>query len=141
MSLIIFLKFFHYLSLFLAGGLGVANGLLTKTHDKHNVIPAIPVQQTMVLLARLGLVALIILWITGYFLTYQIYGSFNLGWAFHLKLFGASALLLVVTFLNYHLYDCGKKGVSPNPQIMKVIPVVARTSLLLVLAGIAIVTS
>ena len=141
MSLIIFLKFFHYLSLFLAGGLGVANGLLTKTHDKHNVIPAIPVQQTMVLLARLGLVALIILWITGYFLTYQIYGSFNLGWAFHLKLFGASALLLVVTFLNYHLYDCGKKGVSPNPQIMKVIPVIARTSLLLVLVGIAILTT
>ena len=61
--------------------------------------------------------------------------------AFHLKLFGASALLIVITFLNYHLYDCGKKGVSPNPQIMKVIPVVARTSLLLVLAGIAIVTS
>ena len=141
MSLIIVLKFFHYLSLFLAGGLGVANGLLVKTHDKHNVIPAIPVQKTMVLLARLGLVALIILWITGYFLTYQIYGSFNLGWAFHLKLFGASALLLVITFLNYHLYDCGKKGVSPNPQIMKVIPLVARTSLLLVLAGIAIVTS
>jgi len=141
LSLIIVLKFFHYLSLFLAGGLGVANGLLVKTHDKHNVILAIPVQQTMVLLARLGLVALIILWITGYFLTYQIYGSFNLGWAFHLKLFGASALLLVVTFLNYHLYDSGKKGVSPNSQIMKVIPVVARTSLLLVLVGIAILTS
>jgi len=141
LSLIIILKFFHYLSLFLAGGLGVANGLLVKTHDKHNVIPAIPVQQTMVLLARLGLVALIILWITGYFLTHQIYGSFNLGWAFHLKLFGASALLLVVTFLNYHLYDCGKKGVSPSPQIMKVIPVIARTSLLLVLVGIAILTT
>ena len=87
MSLIIVLKFFHYLSLFLAGGLGVANGLLVKTHNKHNVIPATPVQQTMVLLARLGLVALIILWITGYFLTYQIYGTFDLGWAFHLKLF------------------------------------------------------
>ena len=141
MSLIIVLKFFHYLSLFLAGGLGVANALLVKAHDKHNVIPATPVQQTMVLLARLGLVALIILWITGYFLTYQIYGGFNLGWAFHLKLFGASALLIVITFLNYHLYDCSKKGVSPNTQIMKVIPVVARASLLLVLIGIAILTS
>ena len=138
---VISLKFFHYLSLFLAGGLGVANGLLVKTHNKHNVIPSTPVQQTMVLLARLGLVALIVLWITGYFLTYQIYGSFKLGWAFHLKLFGASALLLVVTFLNYHLYDCGKKGVSTNPQIMKVIPIVARASLLLVLIGIAILTS
>ena len=141
MSLIIVLKFFHYLSLFLAGGLGVANGLLVKTHNKHNLIPATPVQQTMVLLARLGLVALIILWITGYFLPYQIYGNFDLGWAFHLKLFGASALLLAITFLNYHLYDRNKKGVSPNPQIMKVIPVVARTSLLLVLVGVAILTS
>ena len=125
----------------MAGGLGVANGILVKTHNKHSVIPATPVQQTMVLLARLGLVALIILWITGYFLTYQIYGGFNLGWAFHLKLFGASALLIAITFLNYHLFDCSKKGVAPNTQIMKVIPVVARTSLLLVLIGIAILTS
>ena len=30
MSLIIVLKFFHYIALFLAGGLGVANSLLAK---------------------------------------------------------------------------------------------------------------
>ena len=34
MTLIIILKFFHYLSLFLAGGLGVANAMLFKNHQK-----------------------------------------------------------------------------------------------------------
>ena len=33
MSVIIGFKFVHYLALFLAGGLGVANGLLAKAHD------------------------------------------------------------------------------------------------------------
>ncbi|ADE39919.1 hypothetical protein [Candidatus Puniceispirillum marinum] len=42
MSLIVALKFFHYLSLFLAGGLGVANALLAKAHQKAQMPPAPP---------------------------------------------------------------------------------------------------
>ena len=34
MSIIVVLKFFHYLALFLAGGLGVANSVLMKAHMK-----------------------------------------------------------------------------------------------------------
>jgi len=141
MSLIIALKFFHYLSLFLAGGLGVANALLAKAHQKAGMPPAPHVQKTMMTLARLGLVALIILWVTGVILTNQLYGSFNLGWAFHLKLLGATVLLLVVAFLNVHLADSAKKGTPPNPKIMNAIPYIARTSLAAVLIGIAVVTT
>ena len=141
MSLIIALKFFHYVSLFLAGGLGVANGLLAKAHMQAEMPPAPPVQKTMMTLARLGLVALIILWITGVLLTNLIYGSFNLGWGFHLKLLGASVLLLVVAFLNFLLADSAKKGTPPNPKIMNVVPYIARSSLVAVLIGIAVVTT
>lgn len=85
MTLIIILKFFHYLSLFLAGGLGVANAILFKNHQKAGTPPAPPVRKTMMTLARLGLIAIIILWVTGIALTNKIYGSFALGWAFHLN--------------------------------------------------------
>lgn len=141
MSLIVALKFFHYLSLFLAGGLGVANGLLAKAHQKAQMPPAPPVQKTMMTLARLGLVAVVILWVTGIILTTQIYGSFNLGWAFHLKLLGATTLLLVIAFLNFHLTMSAKKGTPPNPKIMTAIPYIARSSLAAILIGIAIVTT
>ena len=141
MSLVVTYKFFHYLALFLAGGLGVANGLLAKNHQKADMPPAPPVQKTMMTLARLGLLAIVILWITGLALTYEIYGSFSLGWAFHMKLLGASLLLLAISFLNFHLSQSAKNATAPNPTVLKLIPMIARGSLALVLIGIALVTS
>ena len=141
MTTVVVLKFLHYLSLFLAGGLGVANAMLFKNHQKAEIPPSPPVQKTMMNLARLGLVAIIILWVTGVPLTYQIYGSFNLGWAFHLKLLGATILLGTITFLNFHLTSQARSGNPPNPKVMKLVPSVSRTSLILVLFGIAILTT
>ena len=141
MTAVVVLKFLHYLSLFLAGGLGVANAMLFKNHQKAEIPPSPPVQKTMMNLARLGLVAIIILWVTGVPLTYQIYGSFNLGWAFHLKLLGATILLGTITFLNFHLTSQARSGNPPNPKVMKLVPPVSRTSLILVLFGIAILTT
>ena len=141
MTSVILLKFFHYISLFLAGGLGVANAMLVKNHQKAAVPPALPVQKTMMTLARLGLVAIVVLWITGILLTHQIYGSFSLGWAFHLKLFGATVLLGVVSFLNFHLSNSAKHGNPPDPKVMKIVPPVARTSLVIVLFGVAVLTT
>ena len=141
MTTVVVLKFLHYLSLFLAGGLGVANAMLFKNHQKAEIPPSPPVQKTMINLARLGLVAIIILWVTGVPLTYQIYGSFNLGWAFHLKLLGATILLGTITFLNFHLTSQARSGNPPNPKVMKLVPPVSRTSLILVLFGIAILTT
>ena len=141
MTTVVVLKFLHYLSLFLAGGLGVANAMLVKNHQKAEMPPLPPLQKPMMNLARLGLVAIIILWVTGVPLTYQIYGSFNLGWAFHLKLLGATILLGTITFLYFHLTLQARSGNPPNPKVMKLVPPVSRTSLILVLFGIAILTT
>ncbi len=141
MTLIIFLKFFHYLSLFLAGGLGVANGLLASTHKKEGLQPSIAVQKTMYTLAKLGLISVIVLWISGILLTYNVYGSFALGWSFHLKLLGATILLITISFLNYYLFNCRKKGVPLNEKIMSIIPIFARGSLIIILLGIAVLTT
>ena len=141
MTTIVFLKFFHYVSIFLAGGLGVANALLFKNHQKATMAPAPPVQKTMNTLARLGLVSIVILWLTGLPMTILLYGSFDLGWPFHLKMFGATILLAAVAFLNFHLTTQARAGCPPSPRVMKMIPPVARTSLVLVLIGVAVLTT
>ena len=141
MTTVVLLKFFHYVSLFLADGLGVANALLFKNHQKAEVPPAPPVQKTMMTLARLGLFSLVILWATGIPLTFKVYGSFDLGWPFHLKMFGATILLAAVAFLNFHLTTQARAGCPPSPRVMKMIPPVARTSLVLVLIGVAVLTT
>ena len=138
---IILLKVLHYVSLFLAGGLGVANVMLFKNHQKAGMPPAPPVQKTMMTLARLGLIAIVILWITGIPLTYKVYGSFDLGWPFHLKLLGATSLLGAVAFLNLHLTKQSRDGNPPNPKVIKMIPPMARVSLVVVLIGVAVLTT
>ena len=141
MASIVILKFFHYLSLFLAGGLGVGNALLFKNHQKAMLPPAPPVQKAMMTMARLGLFAIIILWLTGIPLTYSVYGTFVLGWAFHLKLLGATSLLAAIMFLNFHLSICAKRKKPANLMVMKVVPFVTRISLAAVLLGVAVLTS
>ena len=138
---IILLKVLHYVSLFLAGGLGVANVMLFKNHQIAGMPPAPPVQKTMMTLARLGLIAIVILWITGIPLTYKVYGSFDLGWPFHLKLLGATSLLGAVAFLNLHLTKQSRDGNPPNPKVIKMIPPMARVSLVVVLVGVAVLTT
>ena len=138
---IILLKVLHYVSLFLAGGLGVANVMLFKNHQIAGMPPAPPVQKTMMTLARLGLIAIVILWITGIPLTYKVYGSFDLGWPFHLKLLGATSLLGAVAFLNLHLTKQSRDGNPPNPKVIKMIPPMARVSLVVALIGVAVLTT
>ena len=141
MTTIIVLKVLHYVSLFLAGGLGVANVMLFKSHQKAGLLPVLPVQKTMMTLARLGLIAIAVLWITGIPLTYKVYGSFTLGWPFHLKLLGATSLLGSVAFLNLHLTKQSRDGNPPNPKIMRIVTPIARASLVLVLVGVAVLTT
>ena len=74
-------------------------------------------------------------------MTFLLYDSLDLGWPFHLKMFGATILLATVAFLNIHLIKQAKTGSPPNPKVMKVVTSIARTSLALVLIGIAVLTT
>ena len=141
MFTVVFFKFVHYVSLFLAGGLGVANAMLVKNHQKAGMPPASPVQKTMMTMARLGLVSIVLLWATGIPLTIKVYGSFDLGWPFHIKIFGATILLVAVAFLNLHLTQQAKAGSPPNLRVMRLLPPLTRISLVLVLIGVAVLTT
>ena len=141
MSVIVTLKFLHYLGLFFAGGLGIAGGVIQSAHKRAAMPPAPPVQRAMRILAILSLVAVILLWVTGIGLSYLVYGWAGYGWAFQMKLVGASILLLVIGGMNWHLFRAARAGVPPDAQLMKWVPSVSRGALVLVLAGIAITTT
>jgi uncharacterized membrane protein len=141
MTIVVIMKFFHYISLFLAGGLGVANVMLFKNHQKAGIPPAPPVQKTMMALARLGLVAILALWITGFLLIHQLYGSFTLGIAFHFKMLGAAILLGTVAFLNIHLTIRARQNIPPHSTVMKLVPPITRGALVLVLVSVAVLTT
>ena len=128
MTTVVLLKVLHYVSLFLAGGLGVANVMLFKNHQKAGMPPAPPVQKTMMTLARLGLIAVVILWLTGIPLTYKVYGSFDLGWSFHLKLLGSTSLIGAVAFLNLHVTKPATDGNPPHHKVLKLVPTITRAS-------------
>ena len=64
----------------------------------------------MAKLARIGLVAIVLLWVTGFGLAYRVYGGMNLGLAFNIKLLGATGLLGVVIFINTYPQAMAKKG-------------------------------
>jgi len=140
-SLIVIMKFFHYFALFLAGGGGIAGGVLAAAHKRAEVPPAPPVQAASMILARLSLVAIVTLWVTGFVLAYAIYGGMDIGWAFHMKLLGATGLLASIGYVNYHLSARGKQGLPPSMQVIKMATMIGRGSLVLVLAGIAIATT
>ena len=72
MTYIVSLKSLRFIAILLAGGLVVANSMLTSAHQKVDMPPTKILKNTMLRLARLGLVAILILWITGIVLTAKL---------------------------------------------------------------------
>jgi len=57
------------------------------------------IQASIMKLSWFGLVALMLLWITGFGFAYKIYGGMDLGRAFNIKALGAIVHLAVVVLL------------------------------------------
>ena len=134
--MIIFLcKFIHYLALFIAGGAGIGNGVIQSIYQKEGKIPEPHLAKAFRVLVKLALISIISIWVTGLIMVYSIYGSFNLGWPFHMKLFGATVLLLGVAYINFHLNNSFKNQQPPNTALLKRIVSINRLSLVLILSG------
>ena len=96
-------KFLHLISLFIAGGGGIGNAVIQSIYKKEGKIPEPHLAKSFRILAFISLIAVITMWVTGIILVILIYGSFNLGWSFHVKLLGATLILLTGLFMNVHL--------------------------------------
>ena len=140
MTLIV-LKFFHYLAIIFSGGVLVGGGLIQAIFASSNHIPDKTVGKVLKILGYLGLISIIILWITGIFLSNIIYGGFSINTAFTIKVIAAAFLLLISFIVNIHVYNSSKNNQPPKKSIMKFSTMSARGLIIVVLFGAAIAFS
>ena len=137
MSLIL-LKTFHYLAILFAGGVLVGGGLIQAVFTRANQVPDINVSRVLKILGYLGLVALIILWVTGILLSNILYGGFAINTAFTVKILAAALLLAISFIVNIHVYNSSKNNRPPSKSIMKMTTMSGRGLILIVLLSAAI---
>ena len=137
MSLIL-LKTFHYLAILFAGGVLVGGGLIQAVFTRANQVPDINVSRVLKILGYLGLVALIILWVTGILLSIILYGGFAINTAFTVKIIAAALLLTISFIVNIHVYNSSKNNRPPSKSIMKMTTMSGRGLILIVLVAAAI---
>ena len=78
----------------LADGLGVANNFLAQEHLTVKEKISFVLRASSMKLVRIGLFALVLLWIAGFGLAYKTYGCMDLGWAFNIKMLWAIVLFV-----------------------------------------------
>ena len=134
--MIIFIsKFLHLFSLLLAGGGVIGTAVIQSIYKKEGKVPEPHLAKGFRILAFLSLLAIVIMWVTGIILTLVIYGSFSLGWAFHVKLLGATIILIVSLTINIHLKKSGQNQTPPDPNVMRYLASTGRLGFLLALGG------
>ena len=138
---IVLLKTLHYLAILFAGGVLVGSGLIQSVYAKANQVPDINASKVLKILGYLGLISIIILWITGIFLSNVLYGGFSINTAFTIKIIAAAFLLIISFIVNIHVYNASKNNQPPNKSIMKFSTMSARGLIIVVLFGAAIAFS
>ena len=138
MTLIITLKFIHYLAIVFSGGVLVGGGVIQSVYTKANQIPDLITAKILKLLGYIGLISLIVLWISGIVLSINLYGGFIINSAFTIKIIAAGILLGLSTFVNFHVFNSSKNNLPPNKTIMKIATMSGRGLLVIVLIAAAI---
>ena len=138
MITIILLKFIHYLAIVFSGGVLVGSGVIQSVYTKANQIPDLTTAKILKLLGYIGLISLIILWISGIILSINLYGGFIINSAFTIKMIAAGFLLGLSAFVNFHVFNSSKINLPPNKTIMKVATMSGRGLLVIVLISAAI---
>lgn len=138
MMAIIVLKFLHFLALFSAGGIGVGGAIVQSVYIKEGKVPEPHLGKAFRILGFIGLISIIILWISGMVLVKLLYGSFSINIAFTIKIIGAATILIVSCISNFHVFAAFKNQSPPNTKFMKKMMVIGRSGLVLALGGAAV---
>ena len=134
---LVILKFLHYLAIVLSGGALVGGGLINSVFTKANQVPDINISKVLKLLGYIGLISLIVLWVTGMLLANIIYGGFSINNAFNIKIFAAALLFIISFIVNIHIYNSSKKKITPNKNIIKFSIISGRGLIIIVLLAAA----
>ena len=138
MTIIITLKFIHYLAIVFSGGVLVGGGVIQSVYAKANQIPDLTIAKILKILGYISLISLIVLWISGIVLSINLYGGFIINSAFTIKIIAAGFLLGLSAFINFHVFNSSKNNLPPNKTIMKIATMSGRGLLIIVLIAAAI---
>ena len=138
MTIIILSKFVHYVAIVFSGGVLVGGGVIQSVYTKSNQIPDLNTAKILKLLGYIGLISLIVLWISGIILSINLYGGFIINSAFTIKIIAAGFLLGLSSFVNFHVFNSSKNNLPPNKTIMKIVTMSGRGLLVIVLIAAAI---
>ena len=138
MITIILLKFIHYLAIVFSGGVLVGSGVIQSVYTKANQVPDLTTGKVLKLLGYIGLISIIVLWISGIILSINLYRGFKINSAFTIKLIAAGILLGLSAFVNFHVFNSSKNNLPPNKSIMKIATMSGRGLLVIVLIAVAI---
>ena len=138
MTIIVTIKFIHYLAIVFSGGVLVGSGVIQSVYAKANQTPDLNTAKILKLFGYIGLISLIVLWISGIILSINLYGGFIINSAFTIKIIAAGILLGLSAYINFHVYSSSKNNVPPNKVVMKIVTMSGRGLLIVVLIAAAI---
>jgi len=124
--MLIVLKIVHMFGLFAGGAAAIGNGLLLKKVIASNAPPPPMVAQTMRTIGRIGFAAILLLWISGLWLSLSTYDLSALGWPYWVKLVGATLVLVPVSMMTAIAVKAERSGTAPDLKRMKMLSSVAR---------------
>lgn len=133
------LKSVHLLCLLLAGAASIGNGLILRRLIATRSAPEPLLAGVMDTLGKLGLAAIVILWLTGVPLGIMT-GAFAAGgWAFSAKLAAATAILILIPAMTVLRLQMAAGQRAQNPRLIRGMLAVIRLStvLAIILAVIA----
>lgn len=120
------LKIIHLLCLLVGGAASFGGAALSRRVQASGAPPAPLVADTMGALWRMGLAAILVLWLTGIPLAYLEYGSLALGWAFYAKLLGATLVLAAVPTMGVLRRRAVAAGRTPDAERLKALGLAAQ---------------
>ena len=137
------LKIIHFLALLLGGAATIAPGILQRARARAGEDGPPPPAMAIGLrvLGILGLVAILLLWITGLIMTNLGYDGAPLGIWFTIKLIAATVVLGISAALNLAAARAARSGTPPNPALAKSLTPILRGALLLAIVAAAVVFS
>jgi len=113
--MLIILKSIHLICLLGGGAAAIGNMVLMRQVAASGAPPVPVVALAMGMLGRIGLASVVLLWLTGLFMVMQ--GGYVPGWAFAIKLIGATVVLGITSWTAI-LRGRVMRGAVPPPMAM-----------------------
>ena len=114
------LKIIHVLCLMGGGAASIGNGLLMRRLLAEGGPPPAMVAATMRTLGKIGLGAIVVLWMTGVaMMTLRYGGGAELGWAFYVKMAAATVVLGAIGVISVLATRAERTGGMPDPARIK----------------------